>query len=334
MSEFRLAKNILVVGGAGFIGFNFMKHLFAVRPGVRLFCLDKLTYAGEYSWGEKSAWMKSHGVEFIQMDISDPVAPGRISELLSTYGKEIDTVVNFAAESHVDRSIAKPAQFISSDYVGVYSLLEGIRLSGRTVRFHQVSTDEVYGPCWPENGPAGEDSLLCPTNVYAASKASADLLCGSYGKTYGLDITVTRGSNTFGPWQHPEKFIPAAICHALSGEDIPLYGDGLHRRSWLSVNDHCRAILAVLEHGAPGGIYNVAPHPQNTMSNLHLAGMILDICGRPSDGFEFVPDRRAHDGCYCISGDKICSECGFEPAPCTEFFGELKKTVDWYAERI
>ena len=299
---------LLVTGGAGFIGSQFVRDL----AGAEVVVLDKLTYAGN------RANLAGHDHEFVQGDIAD-------AALLAEVMPGVDVVVNFAAETHVDRSIQDPSAFLRSNILGVQVLLDAARAAGVTT-FLQVSTDEVYGSIdhgsWPETDP------LLPNSPYASAKAGADLLCRSYHRTYGMDVRITRCSNNYGPYQYPEKVIPLFVTNLLEGRPVPLYGDGGNVRDWLHVADHCRGIRAVLDHGAPGEIYNIGGGTE--LTNKELTALLLDACGADWSMVEQVPDRLGHDRRYSVDISKIRS-LGY--APQVDFATGLAATVRWYAER-
>ncbi len=305
---------ILVTGGCGFIGSNFIIYLLKNHPEDTVVNLDKLTYAGNLS--NLSQLSKDRRYSFIKGDISD-------RKIVMEVIKGCDAVVNFAAESHVDRSIAKPAPFIQTNFVGVSVLLEASR-KVRLKRFLQVSTDEVYGSI-PEKRKANEKSLLKPSSPYSASKAAADLLCLSYFHTYKLPILITRSSNNYGPRQHPEKLIPLFIQRALSNQPLPLYGTGENLRDWLYVEDNCLAIDLVLRQGKEGEIYNIGTGKY--YSNLQVAKMVLKILGKPFSLIQFVPDRPGHDWRYAVACSKI-EALGWKPR--VKFEDGLRDTVTWY----
>ena len=312
-----MTQTVLVTGGAGFIGSNLVRLLLDWRPDWRIVNIDKLTYAGHRSTLRGVVDHPRH--RLVVADIADPVA---MDQLFSEEG--FDAVLNLAAESHVDRSIEGPAVFVRTNVQGTQTLLECARRHS-VGRYVQVSTDEVYG----ELGPTGlfrEDTPLDPSSPYSASKASADLLCQAWHRTYGLDVRITRCSNNHGPYQFPEKLIPVVVARALADEPIPVYGDGSNIRDWISVKDHCRAILAVLERGRAGRIYNVGADGER--SNLDIVGLILEHLGRSRDLISFVRDRPGHDWRYAIDSGRIRNELGW--APETAVDEALRSTVDWY----
>jgi dTDP-glucose 4,6-dehydratase len=311
-----VTTTILVTGGAGFIGSNFIHYLAAHRPDWNVINLDKLTYAGNLE--------NLHEIEnrpnyrFVHGDIADrdSVAP-----LMA----ECDCVVNFAAETHVDRSIHDAGDFIRTDVYGTFVLLEAIRSSGRPRRFIQISTDEVYGAI--ETGSARETDPIAPRNPYSASKAGADRLAYSYFVTYGVPVIVTRASNNYGPRQYPEKVIPLFVTNALEDKPLPLYGDGLQVRDWLHVEDHCRALDLVLHEGVLGETYNVGGGYE--LPNLELTRKVLQILGKPESLVAHVADRPGHDRRYSLDTTKLRA-LGWSPS--VPFDEGLRATVDWYRE--
>jgi len=302
---------VLVTGGAGFIGSNFIRHLLN-NTNCAIINLDKLTYAGNLNNIKDLRREKRH--KFIRGDI-------RNRKLVGSLVKKADAVVNFAAESHVDRSIQTPSVFVESNVLGVQVLLEACRRFG--VRFEQISTDEVYGS--RVEGSFVETDALNPSSPYSASKAAADLLVNAYHVTYGLEVTVTRSTNNYGPNQHPEKFVPRLVTNALRGKPLPIYGSGQNIRDWIFVDDNCGAILTVLEKGEKGQIYNIGG--RNERKNLEIAKEILRCLSLPETMLEFVPDRPGHDFRYSIQCSKV-QRLGWKPQ--VGFEEGLQKTVDWY----
>ena len=302
---------VLVTGGAGFIGSNFVRHILK-NTNCAVVNLDKLTYAGNLNNIKDLRREKRH--KFIRGDIRNP-------KLVGSLVKEADAVVNFAAESHVDRSIQTPSIFVETNVLGVQVLLEACRKSG--VRFQQISTDEIYGS--RVEGSFVETDALNPSSPYSASKAAADLLVNAYHVTYGLEVTVTRSTNNYGPNQHPEKFIPRLITNALRGKRLPIYGTGENVRDWIFVEDNCGAILTVLEKGEKGQIYNIGGG--NERKNLEIAKEILHCLSLPEAMLELVPDRPGHDFRYSIQCSKV-QRLGWKPQ--VGFEEGLQKTVDWY----
>ncbi|SHI89475.1 dTDP-glucose 4,6-dehydratase [Desulfofundulus thermosubterraneus] len=321
---------LLVTGGAGFIGSNFTRYILQACPGVSVINLDKLTYAGNL---ENLADLADHPRHaFIHGDICDRRLVGEI------FSRGVDAVINFAAESHVDRSIVDASPFIETNVRGTQVLLDAAaeywkdRFGGRAaagaeepVIFIQVSTDEVYGSLGPE-GRFTEGSPLKPSSPYSASKAAADLLALAYHRTYGLPVVITRCSNNYGPYQFPEKLIPLMITNALENQPLPVYGDGLNMRDWLHVEDHCRALELVLFRGKPGEVYNIGGHGERT--NLEVVQAILKHLGKPESLIRFVKDRPGHDRRYAIDPSKITRELGWEPRH--KFEEGLAATVEWY----
>lgn len=310
---------ILVTGGAGFIGANFIRHLLTARPGYRIVNFDKLTYAGNL---DNLRDVDRHdNYAFIRGDICDRRA-------VETAIAGADAVVNFAAESHVDRSIENAADFIQTNVLGTQTLLDAAR-KARVSRFIQISTDEVMGSC-AEAGYFTEASMIQPNSPYAASKAAAEHLARAAHVTFGLDVVTTRASNNYGPYQFPEKLIPLMITNALEGKELPVYGDGLNVRDWLYVEDCCRAIDAVLHKGRTGEVYNIGSRAEKT--NLEIVHTLLDLLGKPHSLIKFVTDRPGHDRRYATDPTKIESEIGWHPLE--SFESGIEKTVRWYQENI
>ncbi|MBD3336412.1 MAG: dTDP-glucose 4,6-dehydratase [Candidatus Eisenbacteria bacterium] len=308
----------LVTGGAGFIGSNFVRHLHETYPGAMVTVLDKLTYAGNPA---NLADREGHpGYRFVQGDICDAEL---VEKLLA---ERYDWVVNFAAETHVDRSIGDPSSFIRTDMFGVYVLLEAVRRHP-VARFLQISTDEVYGEVLGD--PATEDSPLMPRNPYAASKAGGDRLAYSYYATYGLPVVITRCSNNYGPYQYPEKLIPLFVTNALAGEKLPVYGTGRNTRDWIHVRDHCRALAALLcKPGVEGEVFNIAAGEERNV--LEIAAGILEHLGKPKELVAHVVDRPGHDRRYAMAWNKLEQATGWRPAE--TFEDGLAQTIDWYRE--
>jgi dTDP-glucose 4,6-dehydratase len=307
---------ILVTGGAGFIGSNFVRHMVEAHPDYQIVNLDLLTYAGNL---ENLAGLEERkNYRFVRGDIADP---DRTEDL---FAEGLDGVVNFAAESHVDRSIEDPAHFLHTNVLGTQVLLESAQRFG-IERFVQVSTDEVYGSLEGE-GRFTEESPLAPNSPYSASKAAADLLCRAYWKTYALPVVVTRCSNNYGPYQFPEKLIPLFITNALADEPLPVYGDGLNVRDWIYVRDHCRALDRVLHEGRPGEIYNIGADEERT--NLEITQTILENLDKDASLIRHVKDRPGHDRRYAIDSSKIQGELGWRPE--TPFPQGMSGTVAWY----
>ncbi len=310
-------KRILVTGGAGFIGSNFIQMVLTEHADCAIVNLDKLTYAGNL--GNLATFLKHPHHTFIHGDICDSVLVKRLMD-----EHQIDAVVNFAAESHVDRSITGPKIFIETNVTGTLTLLEAAR-DRNVERFLQVSTDEVYGSLG-STGQFTEQTPLSPNSPYSASKASADHLVGAFGHTWGLRYNITRCSNNYGPYQFPEKLIPLMINNALNDKELPVYGDGLYVRDWLYVYDHCAAIWRVLEKGTPGQIYNIGGC--NEKANLEIVRLILKRLGKPESLIKHVKDRPGHDRRYAIDAGKIMRELGWEPS--VTFEEGIVRTIDWY----
>ena len=311
---------ILVTGGAGFIGGNFVHYMLKKYPNYEIVCLDKLTYAGNLSTLE--GVMDNKNFTFCKGDIAD-------SEFVDKLFVEhkFDIVVNFAAESHVDRSIENPQIFLITNIIGTQVLMDACRKYGN-IRYHQVSTDEVYGDL-PLDRPDlffKEDTPIHTSSPYSSSKAGADLLVLAYYRTFGLPVTVSRCSNNYGPYHFPEKLIPLMTSRALANEYLPVYGNGLNVRDWLYVEDHCRAIDLIIHKGKIGEVYNVGGH--NEKSNIDIVKTILKLLGKSEDLITFVEDRKGHDMRYAIDPTKIHNDLGWLPE--TKFEDGIKKTIDWY----
>jgi dTDP-glucose 4,6-dehydratase len=312
---------LLITGGCGFIGSNFIRYVLEHYQPEMITNVDALTYAGSLASTADFRAEFGNRYEFFQLDIANSAGVEAVLSRHSYYA-----VVNFAAESHVDRSIAYPENFIHTNIVGTSNLLDAARRHG-VKRFIQVSTDEVYGSLG-ESGRSTELSLINPSSPYSASKAAADLLVLAANKTYGQDVVVTRCSNNFGPYQFPEKLIPVAILRALAGKPVPVYGDGLNIRDWIHVEDHCAAVFDVLMQGRAGQVYNVGADSER--KNLDLVRTILAHLGKGEDLIEFVRDRPGHDRRYAIDSSKIRSEIGWKPLHNLE--RGLAETVDWYRQ--
>ena len=308
---------ILVTGGAGFIGSNYVNNLVSQENNWNeIIILDSLTYAGNLANLDQS--LKDKRVKFIKGDI-------RNSQLVSEVMNNVNTVVHFAAESHVDRSIKNPEDFVSTNVLGTFVLLQAA-YERKIEKFLHVSTDEVYGSI--SSGSWTETSLIDPNSPYSASKASSDLLALSYWRTYGLPVFISRCSNNFGPFQFPEKFIPLSITNLIDGIGIPLYGNGLNSRDWLHVLDHCDALNCILEKGIPGEIYNIGGGTE--LNNLELAKVILSTLGKNDSYIKFVPDRKGHDFRYSVNYEKIASNCGYKPSRTFEY--SIVETTEWYSK--
>ena len=313
---------VIVTGGAGFIGANFIFHMFEKYPDYRIICLDKLTYAGNLS--TLKSVMDNKNFRFVKADICDRENIYKLFE-----EEKPDIVVNFAAESHVDRSIEDPEIFLKTNILGTQILMDACRKYGIT-RFHQVSTDEVYGDL-PTDRPDllfTEETPLDPSSPYSASKASADLLVLAYHRTYCLPVTISRCSNNYGPYHFPEKLIPLTIINALNDKPLPVYGNGENVRDWLYVKDHCKAIDLIIHKGKVGEIYNIGGH--NEMKNIDIVKLICKELNKPESLITFVEDRKGHDMRYAIDPAKIHNELGFSPE--TEFADGIRSTIKWYLE--
>ena len=312
-------KNILVTGGAGFIGSNFIRHILRCDPEVCIVNLDALTYAGNLD--NLADLPTRNRYTMVAGDICNSKLLRRIMRK-----SPIDAIVHFAAETHVDRSIIGPEQFMQTNVMGTFALLELART--HNIRFHHVSTDEVYGSLGPSEAPWDEQAPYAPNSPYSASKAASDHLVRSYGHTYGLPFTITNCSNNYGPRQHPEKLIPMTITNTLDSKPTPVYGNGEQIRDWIYVEDHCEAIRLVLEKGKIGETYNVGG--DNQPINIEIICMIHDILGKGS--IEHVKDRPGHDCRYAIDSSKIYRELGWEPKKSLR--DGLEETVKWYKERV
>ncbi len=314
---------IIVTGGAGFIGTNFIYYELNNHPEDEIICIDNLTYAGNLN--NLQGALENLNFSFIKADITDE---DKIDLIFDKYRPDI--VVNFAAESHVDRSISDPTIFIKTNVIGTQVLMNASR-KYNVSRFHQVSTDEVYGDL-PLDKPELlflESSPVKTSSPYSSSKASADLLVMSYFRTFGLPVTISRCSNNYGPYQFPEKLIPLMIGKAINDEKLPVYGDGKNVRDWIYVDDHCSAIDTIIRKGKPGEIYNVGSN--NEKNNLEIVNTILDMLNKPKKLISFVADRPGHDLRYAIDSSKIKKELGW--CPLTTFSEGMRKTIDWYLEQ-
>ena len=314
--------NIIVTGGAGFIGSNFIFHMLKKYPDYRIICLDKLTYAGNRSTLEPV--MDNPKFRFVKADICERADVNKLFE------EEMpDIVVNFAAESHVDRSIENPGIFLQTNIMGTATLMDACRKYG-IKRYHQVSTDEVYGDL-PLDRPDlffTEETPIHTSSPYSASKASADLLVMAYHRTYQLPVTISRCSNNYGPFHFPEKLIPLMIINALHDKKLPVYGEGINVRDWLYVKDHCSAIDLIIRNGKVGEVYNIGGH--NERQNIQVVKTILKELNKPESLIEHVTDRKGHDRRYAIDPTKIHNELGWLPA--TKFDDGIKATIKWYLD--
>ena len=314
---------LLVTGGAGFIGLNFIDYMLRTHKDIEMVCLDALTYAADEKAVRK--FESQNNFRFAKGDIRDREG------VFSLFENNIfDAVVNFAAESHVDRSIDCADDFLTTNIIGTGVLLDGCKKYGN-IRFHQISTDEVYGDlpldsnaCFTENSP------LKPSSPYSASKASADMLVLSFHRTYGLPVTISRSSNNYGPHQHTEKLIPLMINKAFHGEPLPVYGNGLNQRDWIHVEDHCRAVDMILHKGTIGEIYNIASGIEH--NNLYVVEKILELTKKDKNLISFVADRPGHDLRYAVDSSKIKKELGFTAEK--NFDEGLRETVEWYINKL
>ena len=315
-------KTIIVTGGAGFIGANFVYYMLKKYPTYKIVCLDALTYAGNLSTLKKA--MENQNFRFVKADIRDTEAVDKLFE-----EEKPDIVVNFAAESHVDRSILDPQAFLMTNILGPQVLMDACK-KYKVSRYHQVSTDEVYGdlPLDRLDLFFTEKTNLHTSSPYSASKASADLLTLAYHRTYNLPVSISRCSNNYGPYHFPEKLIPLMIINALNNKPLPVYGDGKNVRDWLYVEDHCKAIDMIIHANCVGEVYNVGGH--NEMANIDIVKLILKELGKPEFLITFVEDRKGHDRRYAIDPTKIKMELGWEPE--TKFENGIVKTIKWYLD--
>jgi dTDP-glucose 4,6-dehydratase len=313
--------HLLVTGGCGFIGSHFIRHILETYPTAKVTNVDTLSYAAHPDTSEYLSELAPARYEFIRQDI----CAAEMEDIVAA--RPITAIVNFAAETHVDRSILDPGAFVRANIVGTQNLLVIARRRG-DIRFVHVSTDEVYGTLTPEQGPFTESSNLDPNSPYAASKASADLLVLASARTYHQQAVITRCSNNYGPFQFPEKLIPLVIANAIEGQPIPVYGDGKQVRDWIYVEDHCRGIARVLEEGKAGEVYNISAHEERP--NIELVQSLLDLLGRPHSLIQYVGDRPAHDRRYALDSSKIRAELGWMPQ--VSFKEGMNRTVQWYKQ--
>jgi dTDP-glucose 4,6-dehydratase len=313
-------KSLLVTGGAGFIGSNFVHYMLETYPEYVLTVFDKLTYAGNLDNLKDIEERFADRYSFVQGDIADAQAVDKVMQ-----GRDIDTIVNFAAETHVDRSLMEPDAFIKTDVYGTYVLLEAAKTYG-IERYHQVSTDEVYGDI-PEGHSSLETDALHARSPYSASKAGGDLMCMAYHNSFGVPVTLTRGSNNIGPYQYPEKVVPLFVTNAIDDQPLPIYGDGLQMRDYQYVQDHCEGIATVLHQGGIGQVYNLGTGIET--QNIVMARAILDLVGKPHSLIRHVTDRPGHDRRYSINVDKI-RDLGWQS--CHTFEQAIEKTVRWYVD--
>jgi len=315
-------RNLLITGGAGFIGSNFVRYMLETYPDYHLAVFDKLTYAGNLDNLKEVAERFAGRYTFLQGDICDPAA---VDAAMAAH--DIDTIVNFAAETHVDRSLMEPNAFIKTDVYGTYVLLEAAKKYG-IERYHQVSTDEVYGDI-PEGHSSVETDPLHARSPYSASKAGGDLMCLAYHNSFGMPVTLTRGSNNIGPYQYPEKVVPLFVTNAIDDLPLPLYGDGLQMRDYQYVLDHCEGIDVVLRRGELGEVYNLGTGVET--ENIVMARAILDLLGKPHSLIRHVTDRPGHDRRYSLNVDKI-KGLGWQSRH--PFEAAIEKTVRWYADNV
>jgi len=314
--------NIIVTGGAGFIGGNFIHYYLKEHTDDRVVCIDKLTYAGNLS--TLASVMDNDNFKFYKIDICDRAGIEKIFE-----EEKPDVVINFAAESHVDRSIENPEIFLQTNIIGTATMMDACRKFGN-IRFHQVSTDEVYGdlPLDRHDLFFTETTPIHTSSPYSSSKAGADLLVQAYYRTYGLPVTISRCSNNYGPYHFPEKLIPLMIANCLNDKQLPVYGEGKNVRDWLYVEDHCKAIDLIVHKGTIGEVYNVGGH--NEMTNIDIVKLIIKELGKNENLITYVADRKGHDLRYAIDPTKIHTELGWLPE--TKFEDGIKKTIKWYLE--
>lgn len=313
---------IIVAGGVGFIGSNFIFYIFNQYPKYQIVCIDKLTYAGNLH--TLTPVMNNSNFRFVKADICDKKKVDQVFEEVHP-----DIVVNFAAETHVDRSIEDASMFLQTNIIGTAILMDACRKYG-VKRYHQVSTDEVYGdlPLERQDLFFTEETPIHTSSPYSSSKAGADLLAQAYYRTYGLPVTISRCSNNYGPYQFPEKLIPLMIVNALQDRPLPVYGDGMNVRDWLYVEDHCRAIDRIIHNGRVGEVYNIGGN--NERKNIEIVKIICRELNKPESLIAFVDDRKGHDRRYAIDSSKICKELGWEPI--TKFEEGIEKTIEWYVE--
>jgi dTDP-glucose 4,6-dehydratase len=307
--------NLLITGGMGFIGSNFIKYILKRYPKIGIINIDKMSLGANPENLRSIEKLKNY--RFIGMNILDFKKLNKIVE-------GIDAIINFAAETHVDRSIADPEPFVRSNILGTYKILEAIRKYNESINYVQISTDETYGEIF--DGSFNEFNRLHPSNPYSATKASADMLCLAYIRTYGLNIKITRCTNNFGPYQFPEKLIPKTIIRAHMKLPIPVYGEGTNLRDWIYVRDHCEALTLILKKGRPGEIYNISTNEE--FSNVRVVKEIIKLLGRTEDLITFVEDRPGHDKRYSLNSSKIRLELNWKPR--YSFLSALRKTVKWY----
>jgi dTDP-glucose 4,6-dehydratase len=309
--------NILVTGGAGFMGSNFIRHILTKYPDYKITNLDKLTYAGNLD--NLRDIEKNPNYMFIKGDVA------RADDVEKALGDGVDVIINFAAESHVDRSILEPRAFLDTDIFGTYTLLETVK-AGRAKKMVQISTDEVYGMVHDINEEFTEETKFDPSSPYSASKAGGDLMCSAYWRTYKIPVIITHSCNFYGPYQYPEKIIPLFITNLLEGKKVPVYGKGDQFREWIFTRDYCNAIDAILHKGEIGEVYNIGT--RNRRANIETTKFILDYLGKDESFIENVPDRLGHDFGYAVNPDKLIGRLGWKPE--ISFEDGLKETIEWY----
>ena len=314
---------ILITGGLGFIGSNFIRYILKKYPNYKIVNLDKVTYAANFE--NLKGIEKNTNYEFIKGDICDNKL---VNDLVST--KKFDAIINFAAETHVDRSIMKPGDFIKTDIYGTHILLNAVK-DYKVKRYIQISTDEVYGD-WDQGGFAKETSILKPSSPYAASKAGGDLQVLAFHRTYNLPVIITRCTNNYGPFQYPEKIIPLFITNLLENKKIPVYGDGQQIRDWIHAEDHCSAIDLILHKGKNGEIYNIGANQNPEIPNLELTKKIIKACNKNENSIEYVKDRAGHDRRYAVDTTKIRTELGWKPQH--TFKQGIGQTINWYKNNL
>lgn len=316
----------LITGGLGFIGFNFIQYLVEdiKISSKNLLSLDCITYAAEYMLDKKLDYFKKHFIINYKFDITKDIS--LIKRIIES--NKVTHIIHFAAESHVDNSLNRPNIFTEVNTLGTQNLLNLAK--EYNLRFHQIGTDEVYGSVDPEKDYVDENFKLKPSSPYSVSKTAADLMCLAYYKSFGTKVTISRCSNNFGPWQHPEKMLPKMITNVLQEKKIPVYGNGLQRRFWIYVKEHNEAVWKIIQNGRLGEVYNIAPETSNLITNMELINRTLSILGKePKDYIEYVTDRPGHDLCYYLIGNKIFTECGFR-CSVGKLNEQLKETVEWY----
>lgn len=319
-------KNILVTGGFGFIGFNALVQWSKDRPQYVLSNIDYETYAAKFMLQKKKEIIRSLGILSAKIDICDRM---KLEKFVNN--NHIDTIVNFAAESHVDNSIASPNIFFDTNVIGVVNILEICKKHG--CRLHQISTDEVIGAISPEMEiDSTEEAKFDPSSPYSSSKAAAELIIRSYVKTFGVEATISRCTNNIGAWQNPEKMVPKTILNALQDKSIPIYGNGKQRRLWIDVKSHNDAVMTILEKGKSGQTYNIAPQKRNLLANISLVKKILIALKKPNSLITYVKDRPAHDACYWLDATKIKVQLGFKDM--RKFEDTLNATIHWYKENM